>query len=614
MPEFRHRWFNILPVGRASVSAGFAFIKLFVVRPFGFRALLAAGLLFFTVRLAPHPVVAAGGVVGDGTPGSCTDAALDAALVGGGNITFDCGADPVSILISSAKIITEDTAVDGAGLVTIDGAGQTRIFHLTGDPTLTLENLVLENGFTSGEGAAVFLANQGTLIARSVTFLNHLSTAGGSHQGGGAIASDAGQNWNASLGSQIQIENATFIGNQAGNGGAIASGNAALIRIVNSSFQNNAGTKTGLFDGGGAIYAKGGSTVIVQDTTFDSNQASNGGAIHLLNANLFARGTIFTDNQATNTNLANGGGGAIYVDEGDPDHLGMVVLQLSTFDSNTAHPHGGALFNWIGANGSIWIDRSSFSNNVITGNGVAGSGQGGAVWHGSGDQSPLVVTASTFQDNRANINGGAIWVNVPAHIMNSTFAGNQAINPALPTDNWQRGFGGALSGGAGVHLLNNTFSGNHAGFVGGSVAASGSPGLPDNQSGMIAENTIFVNNTGGNIWGIQQNCTRNLTDAGGNLQYPARVTGNWNDYECLENQASVDPLLQGLADNGGPTLTVALDPGSPAAGIGSSGSCPVFDQRGLLRGAGPCDGGAYELGASVFSPTARLYLPVVMRD
>jgi hypothetical protein len=34
----------------------------------------------------------AAGVVGDGTPGSCTTAALTAALSGGGLVTFDCGA------------------------------------------------------------------------------------------------------------------------------------------------------------------------------------------------------------------------------------------------------------------------------------------------------------------------------------------------------------------------------------------------------------------------------------------------------------------------------------------------------------------------------------------
>jgi hypothetical protein len=52
-------------------------------------------------------------------------------------------------------------------------------------------------------------------------------------------------------------------------------------------------------------------------------------------------------------------------------------------------------------------------------------------------------------------------------------------------------------------------------------------------------------------------------------------------------------MLGTLADNGGPTWTQALLPGSPA--IGAATSCPATDQRGYPRPAtGPCDIGAYE--------------------
>jgi hypothetical protein len=52
-----------------------------------------------------------------------------------------------------------------------------------------------------------------------------------------------------------------------------------------------------------------------------------------------------------------------------------------------------------------------------------------------------------------------------------------------------------------------------------------------------------------------------------------------------------DPLLDPLADNGGPTETMALRAGSPAIDLGSG--CPPRDQRGVPR-AGVCDSGAYE--------------------
>jgi hypothetical protein len=51
----------------------------------------------------------AAGVVGTGTPESCTEAGLDAALAGGGAVTFDCGGGVVTIPISRTKTIVAHT-------------------------------------------------------------------------------------------------------------------------------------------------------------------------------------------------------------------------------------------------------------------------------------------------------------------------------------------------------------------------------------------------------------------------------------------------------------------------------------------------------------------------
>jgi hypothetical protein len=61
--------------------------------------------------------------------------------------------------------------------------------------------------------------------------------------------------------------------------------------------------------------------------------------------------------------------------------------------------------------------------------------------------------------------------------------------------------------------------------------------------------------------------------------------------------ANVDPKLGALADNGGPTQTRELLPGSPAidAVVASGAGCPATDQRGVSRPNGAaCDIGAYE--------------------
>jgi len=56
-----------------------------------------------------------------------------------------------------------------------------------------------------------------------------------------------------------------------------------------------------------------------------------------------------------------------------------------------------------------------------------------------------------------------------------------------------------------------------------------------------------------------------------------------------------DALIGPLSNNGGPTFTHALLPGSPAIDMADNALCPATDQRGVVRPQGPtCDIGAYE--------------------
>jgi hypothetical protein len=65
-----------------------------------------------------------------------------------------------------------------------------------------------------------------------------------------------------------------------------------------------------------------------------------------------------------------------------------------------------------------------------------------------------------------------------------------------------------------------------------------------------------------------------------------------------------------LADNGGPTETVALVAGSPALNGFSSPDCPAVDQRGVSRPQGSgCDAGAFELDETTLSSTQFLRCP-----
>jgi hypothetical protein len=81
-----------------------------------------------------------------------------------------------------------------------------------------------------------------------------------------------------------------------------------------------------------------------------------------------------------------------------------------------------------------------------------------------------------------------------------------------------------------------------------------------------------------------------VVDGGGNIQYPVN--------NCGKSIPVADPKLGPLQDNGGPTPTFTLRPGSAA--IGHATDCPAADQRGLKLPATKttgCDSGAYQTGA-----------------
>lgn len=65
--------------------------------------------------------------------------------------------------------------------------------------------------------------------------------------------------------------------------------------------------------------------------------------------------------------------------------------------------------------------------------------------------------------------------------------------------------------------------------------------------------------------------------------------------------SAINPLLNALANNGGPTQTMSLQGGSPAISKGNCNLVPAVggDQRGVLRKT-PCDVGAYETPATAW--------------
>jgi hypothetical protein len=301
----------------------------------------------------------------------------------------------------------------------------------------------------------------------------------------------------------------------------------------------------------------------------------------------FDYGGGILNNQATLTisncsvvdNIASGGGG-VYNSDG-----GSLTIVNSTVSGNDAgggqNPSGGGV-----AGGSLTIINSTISGNSAVGAFPFTFGGGGGI-SGVG-----TITNSTIADNYAGLDGGGIsgeWT-----IGNCTVSNNGAGGG---TNNFPGAGGGVWGGGT---ISNCTISGNSvfgSSFkgpgLGGGVYAVGTMTISDstfsdnyiisfgNGGGIYNRATLEIRNTILNRTGLGENIFNNggtIVSAGYNLSNDdggGYLTGPGD-------LINTDPLLGPLQDNGGPTFTHALLPGSPAidAGDPTFSPPPSTDQRG----------------------------------
>ncbi|MET9764887.1 choice-of-anchor Q domain-containing protein [Streptomyces sp. NPDC006372] len=229
---------------------------------------------------------------------------------------------------------------------------------------------------------------------------------------------------------------------------------------------------------------------------------------------------------------------------------------------------------------------------------VAGNsaGYGGGIFNVP--DSHLDLIDSTVSGNVAGEAGG-IRFDDTGTVTNSTIADNRVTNPGDRPGSLA-GYGGGIDirGTGPVEILNSTITGNRSSDGGGGIniapayldsLPSPVPDIIDLPLGrMTLRNSIVANNT---VDGAPADCKKafaTITSQGHNLD---------GDGSCRLTAAgdlpSRSPLIGRLADNGGPTDTVAPLPGSPT--LDAAVGCPATDQRGVARpqGAG-CDIGAYE--------------------
>jgi uncharacterized repeat protein (TIGR01451 family) len=383
----------------------------------------AVSLATLSLALLPGSLYAFG-VVGTGSPASCTEAALNQALTGGGTVTFNCGGGPVTIPITTTKLIALVTTVDGLGQqITLDAQGRTRHFltqySTAGSISLTLRNLTIRNGHASDYGGAVRLVFQDsvfTLTIVNVTFANNVCDAAGNDVGGGAVYAQGGI---------VNITNSAFTGNRGGNGGAIGQIQARFT-IIETIFNGNAtNPRFGAGGNGGAINIDGSNNgaLTIRRSVFTGNTATNqGGAIHTVMYGGSSAMTVEDTTFANNVGSTNGG--AI-------NHMnGGLTITGSAFTGNRVVGQGGALWVTNGGGGTnVAVTNSTFSGNQATGtrpnNGTVGLG--GAITNSGA--SSLTLTNVTIAGNHADwVGGGIVTGSAGTTLKNSIVANNTAAN------------------------------------------------------------------------------------------------------------------------------------------------------------------------------------------
>ncbi len=581
--------------------------------------------LIVTLLCLPRVVFSAGVV------NSATDAALRAAMTGGGTVTFNCEG---TITVAGTLAVASSTVLDGTGhAITISGGNAVGLFSVNSGVSASFINLTLANGCVTGTDGVVgvngqagmggaILNNGGTVALTGCTLASNNAVGGAGYTGspptaggagmGGAIYSHAGS---------LSVTNCCFVANRSAGG---IGGASQLLGWAGGP--GGAGC-------GGAIYTQDGN-VTVQNSTFTRQTTQGGsggngtgypavpgqdgsafgGAVWYSNIVAGCYSSTFTSNCAAG---ASAEGGAIFAPNGTAKCVGC------TFITNTVS--AGGFSGAVAQGGAIWcqasmsVSQSSFLGNQATGNGragiapAAGEGSGGAIFNANA----ITLSASTFANNVAaggyggirsgGFNqsggpgrGGAICCLGTIFSTNCTLAANSATGGAASA----YALGGSASGGNGTGggiyntgtatLVNLTLASNSAsggaGFNGGSAGSSAGGALCNSNGTVNLYNTIVAYSpSGSNCWGT-------MSDLGHNLS-----SDNSAGFSATGSLNNTDPVLGPLGNYGGPTLTLPLLAGSPAIDGGNTATAPATDQRGHARPYGAAaDIGAFESSPPYF--------------
>jgi Putative Ig domain len=412
------------------------------------------------------------------------------------------------------------------------------------------------------------------------------------------------------------------------DGGGILIESPGALTLATSTVANNAA-----YDGGG-LYVSAGGQATIDNSTIDANSSTDppGGGFFGGGGGILAAGTLTATGTAVSNNAsANVGGGldlkaaatlsGVQVNGNSAYYQGggiftstpagqTVAISGSTVSGNTVSPppsYSGEVFGGgILAQGALtlsdsWVhDNSAANPNVNPSTNPGGSG-GGIFYFSEATNESLNVNGSTIGPNNQATDGDGIgmeWDLAPgtANVTRSTIVAN--------THGAQSGLGGGLFVGAKMtaNLRDVTLAQNAGGF------AEGDGGNVYAVSGATAtfENTLIAQPFEGGNCAAAGNPLTTFSSMGGDEEYGDTGSAHSCNFVAAHDTFTSTDLtssqLLDLANNGGPTETMALAPGSPPVDTGFG--CQPTDQRGVPRPQGSaCDSGAYELDTTPLAVT-----------
>ena len=357
----------------------------------------------------------------------------------------------------------------------------------------------------------------------------------------------------------LTLRNSSVISNTASEcGGGIYNwardaGQQSDLIIENSIISNNEELNSVEGYGGGLYnYAKDGAAIAsLEGSLVTNNTAVYGGGISNHAADGYALFTILNSSIRDNTGLMISGG----IDNRTelPTAKADLIIDRTTIDGNETGNNGGGVLNEsIYGTASVDITNSTLSNNeAIYGAGVANIA--------TNETAVITLTNVTISSNVADVAAG-VW--------NKEDYGEANLEIIASTINANTAnlyYAGIWNFGTGIITMTGSIAANNIGLVGMDGADC------SNSSGTFINNGYNIIETGGGDCG---------------------TTGDG------------DPSVGMLTNNGGPTLTHALLPGSIAINAIPTQFCLVpKDQRGILRPIGNgCDIGSFEYQPIIYLP------------